>query len=780
MRYACAALLGILTTAKAFGQCFTTSDYGIYVAPPKVYDDYFLQTQLTALKNRLASINAADQATLLSKLGQVQGASMNQSGVSVQGLGPAPSQVTSLTAPATLPAYATPTSGATAPISLSGAYGTTTTGPTLTPSIPTLPASTLALPSSFSPSSLDTLNEEMQLSAQIIDMQLLLDGALSDLYIPGSQVPKRRVTVGLNISIDPCETALFPGGEMKRLLKDHLAEVEVEIQNGSGSTTVLPSIITLLPRDKTYNVASLSDKSISAGVGGILGGVFSVGAGWLWDKQKYYLVQQQDTIAIDKSSNTGAKFVWQFRPVLGQGVITAGTRQNFVQIALPNESDKVSCAKLIVKTRWRKLDVNSGLIGPPEHENGPIEMMIPYFDLTNPPQQVTTRDMGGGFLDVRILGIFQEGTAVRIGGTVLVPGSPNLSTTGSSIEFIASGKDLITGGAYLISRDGEETPVGSTAGSIMPSCAAKPTSSPASAAGAASVTEMSIYPYSDTQSILTFTFTENTLPPAAGSDPRVNPIIASLGDQVFGLQNAPFRSLDPVNPQAGQSNAVWKISVIVPSNTLRLNDSLRVQRLFAVEGDSGSAAIPLGKYPKVDFSVDGLTLVALATRQKPTYKLLATGSGLDKATLEPSSCVTFTSQQRQGSYTFVDLKEDCKNTLKVIVFSHPDMLPIVLPVPKLDASASPDAKAAVDPLKATVAPGSSSLILTGPGLDQITSVRFGKNRLAEVLGLDKKSASVALTPDIVASEGIRYLEIATADGKKLRFELTVKNPNEAR
>lgn len=229
-------LLLLAAAGKVFAQCVDTSNRGIFVEPPKVYDDYFLESQLTALKTRLASINGTDQTTLISKLGQTQGATMSQSALSIQAMGPGTSGISTLTPPAPPPVSAsgsTPTPNYTA----SGAYGTTTTGPTLSPSVPTAPTSTLAMPSTFSPSSLDTLNEEMQLSSQIINLELLLDGSLNDRFITGSQQPKRRVTVGINISINPCLDNSGWGGQAKKLLKDHLAEIEVEVQNPPGSTS---------------------------------------------------------------------------------------------------------------------------------------------------------------------------------------------------------------------------------------------------------------------------------------------------------------------------------------------------------------------------------------------------------------------------------------------------------------------------------------------------------------------------------------------------------------
>ena len=780
-----ALLCGLVFSSVAgtsSGQCFSAtvasggvpSDFGIIVQSPKVYDDYFLETQLAALKVRLTSINAADQGNLLGKIGQLQGATMSQTGLSVQAMGPGTTGVSTLTPPQNLPGYALPSdsSAAASPISLQGGYGTTTTGATLTPSIPSVSTNSLSLPSSYSPSSLNALNEEMQLSAQIMNLELLLDGALNDRYIPGSQVPKKRVTVGLNISIQPC---LIGGtrSETKRILKDHLAEVEIEITSNSFSREK-PSIVTLLPRDKTYNVASLSDKSISVGAGGVLGGVMSVGGNWLWHKQRYYMVQQQDTVAIDESTESSTRFAWQFRPVLGQGFVSVGTRQNFIQFSLPEEITSPSCASLIVKTRWRKLDADTGIIGAAEYEAAPQVLKLPYYDLSDPKQYVTSRDIGGGLLDVRIVGGFQEGMSVRVGGVRLANGSPGFSATTSSVEFIAFAKDLISGNAFLITRDGSLAPIRSYGGKEVDQCGAKLEQTKRDAPQGGVLSDLNIQSYSDTQSLVTFNFKEKDIPPTPGGDPRVDPILASIGGKVFGLQGSAFRTMDPIK----SPNADWKISMVVPTDLLESSDKLYVQRMF-IDGDSASVPIPLEQYPKTDLAISDVTVVSTATSANPVYRLLVTGSGLNKASLSSPPCASIEPRidPKPVSYFFMTIpNNDCKASAKVLVLTNGSAPPVVASLPKLDATTTDTPKPPIDPLKSTVAPGANVVTLTGPGLDQIKSVKYGKSVLQEVLSLDKKSANVLLTPDVTVTEGIRYLDIITADAKHLRFELTVKQP----
>ncbi len=590
---------------------------GILVDKPKVYDDYYLQSQLDSLKARLASLNALDQATLLGKIGGIQGSTLQQSSFSIQGMGPAtPSVATSLP-----PAGVTP----------SGSNGTTTTTSALTPSGATPPPPTLSMPSTFAPSSLDALSEEMQLTSQIINLQLLLDGALNDRFIPGSQQPKRHITLGFSITVDPHL-------RNKRRLENRLAEVEITITNTPdlADATETPSVMTLLPREKTYNVASLVDNSFSLGGGGVIAGVFSVGAGWLWGKKTYYLVQQQDTLAIQRNTST---FAWQFRPVLNRKFVVSGTRQTFVQFSIPVGSPMKCSGQISIRTGWRKLDPKTGLASDLTDESPATLIEIPFFDLTPTAQAVDVTDIGGGMVSVRILGSYNQGLHFRIGSAILDQSTPGFSYSGDRINFIAAAKDIAAFGVIMIGRDGKENPI-STAQQppVLPPCAVPAAASsitrsypprsitpeapapsthtlssdevgfniaptarvlqtaypvlaasgpdPVSAEFTAKATAK---PFSDSQSEVTITL-EN--PPADFSKPgaSLNPVVVLVGDQVFGLRNAPFRSRSETS-----------ITFLAPTDLLKSNRKLKVGQLLWGDGYVATAELALGTFPSNDF-----------------------------------------------------------------------------------------------------------------------------------------------------------------------------------
>ena len=104
---------------------------------------------------------------------------------------------------------------------------------------------------------------------------------------------KRHTTVGFPITITT------PDGED---YENAVAEVEVTVANERGALdpAAPPSLTTILPREKTYNVASITDKSFGIGAGGVIAGILSVGGSFFWGHRTYYLVKQQDTVALQK------------------------------------------------------------------------------------------------------------------------------------------------------------------------------------------------------------------------------------------------------------------------------------------------------------------------------------------------------------------------------------------------------------------------------------------------------------------------------------------------
>jgi hypothetical protein len=220
---------------------------GIHVGEPKVYDDRSLQLMLQAAEQRLQMLQAIDQTRTMANIGTIQGGSQVETGFSAQvsslptasvvtnagsnnslttgltqGLsttGTANTGVTNVAnaTPSTTTTAGTGTSTANTNSSTSSnASGSTgsvqTTMPTINPTLPSAPATSgLSLPTNVSVSARDVLNEEMQLTYEIANLRLLLQGSLNDRFVTGNQRLKQHVTVGFPISIEPPDDARYNG-----------------------------------------------------------------------------------------------------------------------------------------------------------------------------------------------------------------------------------------------------------------------------------------------------------------------------------------------------------------------------------------------------------------------------------------------------------------------------------------------------------------------------------------------------------------------------------------
>ena len=308
---------------------------GITVGEPKVYDDALLQQMLRSAEARLAALQVFDQASILSRLGAVTGASQQSSSFGLNVQGPSvPGVTTATTLPTQTTTQATAAGATNSSITTVSGLGTenvTTTQPVFTPPTAPAPPPTLTFPTGFSVSASDILNEQTQLAAEINGLRLLLAGSLSDHYIRnndiGNELTKFKTTLGFPITVSP-----------GRQYKDAVAIVEVEVKGEDKKSLSfppeLPAVTSIIPREKTYNVAAITDKSTSIG-GGVATQIIGFSGSWVRGHKTYYLVQDQDTVALTFRPADGEKigFRWQFRPVLGQQYIKSGLKQTFVQLA---------------------------------------------------------------------------------------------------------------------------------------------------------------------------------------------------------------------------------------------------------------------------------------------------------------------------------------------------------------------------------------------------------------------------------------------------------------
>ena len=271
----------------------------------------------------------------------------------------------------------------------------------------------------------------------------------------------------------PIDVNVPPGYEYRNAV----AEVEVSVCAVAGTAGETPSVVTILPQAKTYNVASLVSKSTQIGAGAV-SQVVNFAGSLFHSRQTYYIVKDQDTVAIqalpDRSTHEcramrfepdggfnfknyrPAVFGWRFKPVLGQRVVQDGLRQSFVQLAFSPEVDvpnsrweaSLSCEEnpVQIQVGWRHYDPGTGRVG---EKIGPYRSFTPKVPayIQNPaPISTTYTDNEDGTLTVILEGGFSAGSYIRIGNLVLfpqqvAPGSASattISTGGSGGQTPAS------------------------------------------------------------------------------------------------------------------------------------------------------------------------------------------------------------------------------------------------------------------------------------------------------------------------------------------------------
>src|ERR1039458_9672376 len=401
----------------------------IYVEVVKTYDEGAVEQLLASAQQSLSNLTGFSQSSL--QFGQIQGAVANQTALSANLTGP----------------------GGAAP----------STPSTTSPSSFNLP--------NLTPSAVDLLNEQMQAQLQIINMQLLLRGSLNDQspQDPLGLHQRYRTTLGFPIYI-----TVPPGFKYQ----EAVAEVEITICapptiDSPDNKPADATLVTLLPQEKTYNVASLVSSAASIGTG-VVAGVVTGSAGFLRSRQTYYLVQDQDTLALQRPSHgtcaSGAiplTFAWQFRPVLGQKVVRDGLRQTFAQISLPAfpNSTKVCALPVIVRSGWPHYHRTTPRVGPMIERSAEALLAAQSVHDFPAPTFVSAYDNGDGTVTMIASGGFKAGTRVRVGNTILGQNPPAQGgATGAFeqndkyIRFSTTALSLITAGASLVNNDGMEAP----------------------------------------------------------------------------------------------------------------------------------------------------------------------------------------------------------------------------------------------------------------------------------------------------------------------------------
>lgn len=766
-----------------------TDGNGIEVGEPKIYDDASLRLMLDQARLRLAAINGFNEGTLTSHLGALNGSRIDQSQFGLQvGVGGLPGistvangATTQTTTNSDLPQGST-VPGSTVVTTAPTQSVTTTVSPVSPPAPPVVPTGlSFSPPTGITGSALDVLNEEMQLSSEVEGLQLLLEGSLSDRFVKNQHIIKPRTTIGFPISLTP-----------QQRYRNAVAVVEVEVetakQNLSSAKLYEPPAITaLLPREKTYNVAAITDRSNSIGAGAVIGTV-GIGGSFFSGHKTLYVVQDQDTVAIQRSPDPAKKdatsFAWEFRPVLGQEFVRGGMKQTFVQLALPI-ADTPCFGTIHVRTYWRRFDQKSGITGKAIKDSILTHKLfaIPQYDLTPTVKDATYQDLGDGTVLVFVKGSFLNGTYVQLGPTRYDVNS-GLRMEDEGLTFIAPAAALARWTGQVISRSGKKADILNVAAQeVVPqldqfSCigehpSALPTA-PAMACpfGSIEIKDIRLSTLDENTSEVRVAFADVTKPLAQFPDG----ILIDIGHKIFGLTDTQV-TRDIRNPKA------LVLSAAVPTSLLVANPQVRAFRLFwAVPSGDISTFPNRDCFDKVkpldafglDSTVEHLVLASVDKKGNASYLLYGNGllgvkvlapkhvklSPVDKLSLERLLLLTVS-------------KNDLQTTKKLLLQKADGSRPVVLDLPVPEAAKpTPSNKVTLD---SPVIQNTDIMEASVEKADNLISVKMGDKSLQieRIKGKDSVLLKNLRADGVTSEQKTQTLTFAFKDGTKTTVKLEV-------
>ena len=682
------------------------ADNGIYVDQPKVYDDSLVQQMLASAQGHLASLQGFDQAGLSKALGNITGANQQISGFGLSA-GVQPPVVTTAT----------------------GTTSSAFPAPSASP-----PVATTSLPSTQAPSASDILGEQVQLTAEITNLRLLLEGSLSDQIMVGQTetFAKPRVTLGFPVVISPA-----------RRYKNAVAIVEVLVEtnkaNDASPNGESPSITALLPREKTYNVAAISDKSTTLGAG-FATAVAGASATFLWGHKQYFIVKDQDTLAVQFQPSAAElsglatngvdtqrlrAFAWQFRPVLGRQFVQAGARQVFVQMAFPGRSGASvkSFGNIRIRTYWRRVDPKTGVL---KHLiSGSLSEIpvsaIPNYDLHQRYGAVAAfnqnamEDLGTGKMLIRLDGRLLPGSYLRVGSKIIQPGAGGVRSDLKTTRFVADIADLATLNTLVVSRDGTEYPL-----KIQPGPGNN---------FHVDQQHIKVTPIDDSTSLLQVPITNFI----AGQD--IPPVFV-IGGKVFGYSDA------PIDRTCNLDTGTCVLSAALPTDLLTSSPAIAVKALMLDEDGGSQSQLKVNRtFTLFPQGMLQEKLVYLAhDKDTATYllyghdlnqlKIVWPARNADVACPRNQLCVQpLTPSPDDGSLKLLKLPLDFAKEAGELILQRPPPadrpFQISVPAPpSTDTANTADQKKQQPKFQERIVVGANEASIVGDNLDPITSVVF--------------------------------------------------------
>jgi len=832
-------------------------DNGITVGQPKQFDERTLTLMLQGFENRLALTQFPDPNALYANVGRFGGASATTTSMALSVRGPATPTVattlgntvnsgtnnsvinditqntnnsTSVTQNAN--SSTTNTSSGDSVVdkttNSSGTTGSTSntfqqqiTQPGLAPPTAAAPPQTsfYSYQPQFGISAQDLLAEQTALFYQITNLRLLLDRSLSDRisFTPkdGFNIGSKRdqIVIGFQITIEAEH-------------KDAVAESEIAITGPDVS------LVSLLPMDKTYNVASVTKSSKAVDVGAVVQ-LIGVGAAVGKTQESIYLIKDTDTVSLERpvdNSEIGKtiKFAWQFRPVLGQRTVEPGRRQVFALISVPQGGDVMRALKVTATTKWRRYDRKLKSVG--DLVSG-TTTNVQYRDQTPNLSDPSSADFGlkpyifnVGWNDTgtgQVLAIvegsgFTPDTSLVLGNTVLNRPENGLTVANERRMIILAPAQLLARSLpLLVGRYGTTEftrPKCMSYPDILPTPTPATTATSSQANGVAATASTTSYDqcvpglvrmvetYSSDLKLekpqfrprdasnFEVTLTLKAQDETKGVDMpyrfKYHRPVVVIGDRVFGLSDAPFISTvyDPKDETQKQKKSV-SFTFVAPAQLLANHRTLTVKEFLWNHGELST------DYTLSDrFNATGVTTLG-SNGEK--VQLAISGSGFSNKVRVMVGDVPFQLDCKgtpdcvsglwlnadDGTATLLTLsptKAQMKDVKHIIVLqgkAPPQTLALTQPPPPV-----PTAKIIKPSEPFNIGEGDSRQIrFEGANFESIKKVLFRKQDVDAKPDPDDKTAYlVTLEEPLTKGTGTKELVFVMKDDKEVRFTVIVK------
>ena len=325
----------------------------------------------------------------------------------------------------------------------------------------------------------DLLADQVNLSYDIFNLQLLLERAISDRVMPSpeGEVPepkpgqateraKGRVqaVIGIPISLDP---PAYAAG--------CVAIVEVRLKADYPL-----SLVVLFPQEDTYNAAISGHRSVSFSASASQGGAGASGS-FGSTRDTSAIRRETDTVAFQREDGRVDELIfgWEFFPGAGRPSVAPGMRQLLAVVSLQQADQGIAPARLEIQTRtaWRKF--NSSTLTVTDRcgwralfTNRPVES--PWCR-PEPIQVMKTESIEGSLLPVvkdidcyrvgetAVIVVngdnFFTGTSVVMGDQVYAGRETNLVLKSARVMQIQAPLKALTNAAVLNGRYGPSQPL---------------------------------------------------------------------------------------------------------------------------------------------------------------------------------------------------------------------------------------------------------------------------------------------------------------------------------